>query len=232
MFKPDIMADINGNNLKSKEFTMDLGVFKYFDPGKQIQIYIYIYILADEKVVSSSGNTVLYSMLGLLSFNLLVAIVCSSSMSFLFPLFNMLQLINLMPLLEVDLPENLRSFIGIYLQFANLKFDFMYNPFHKWGIIDLTEVNYNPLNDNFERNGIMSKAFLVNYGGQLIFWTIIIFLYIPISIIAKCCGWSKFKELKRAYEYGVLLTSFSEAFVEFALLSFLTMFQVQIYHLF
>ena len=182
--------------------------------------------------MKSSGNTVLYSMIGLLSFNVLVAVVCSSGMSFLFPLFNMIQLINLMPLLELNLPENLRTFIGKYLQFANLKFDFMYNPFHTWNMINLSEVNNRPLNDNFESNGLMSKAFLVNYGGQLIIWTVIIALYIPITGIAKCCKWQIFINLKRAYEYGVLLTSFSEAFLEFSLLSFLNIYQVIYMHIY
>ena len=180
-------------------------------------------------MVNTSGNTVLYSMLGLLSFNILIAIICSGSMSFLFPLFNMIQLITLIPLLQLDLPENLRSFIGHYLQFANLKFDILFNPFHRWNIIDLTEVLNNPLNDNFEKNDLKSRALIVNYGGQLILWTVVIFLYIPITIIAKCCKIRKFQELKNYYEFAVLLTSFSEAFVEFTLLAFLNSFQVYIY---
>ena len=147
-------------------------------------------------------------------------------MSFLFPLFNMIQLIVLLPLLEINLPENFKSFINNYLQFANFKFDFLFNPFHRWKIIDLSEVNINPLNDNFERNNLQSKALIVNYGGQLIIWTILNFFYVPIYICAKCCGCKKFKELKSAYEYAILLTSFSEAFVEFALLSFLNIYQV------
>ena len=177
-------------------------------------------------MTKSSGNSVFYSMLGLLTLNLLIAFICAGSMSFLFPLFNMIQLITLLPLLQIDLPENLRAFIRDYLQFANFHFDFLYNPFHRWNIINLAEVNNNPLNENFELNGIESRILIVNYGGQLVIWTIIAFLYIPICLINKCTGWKKFKELKTAYEYAVLLTSFSEAFVEFTLLSFLNLYQV------
>ena len=166
-------------------------------------------------------------MMGLLSFNLIIAIVCSSSMSFLFPLFNMIQLVTMLPLLEVTIPENLRSFIRHYLQFANFKFDILYNPFHKWNIINLGEVNNNPLNENFESNDLASRSLIVNYGGQLVIWTVIILLYFPIAFLAKFCDCKRLKELKCAYEYNVLITSFSEAFVEFALLSFLNMYQVQ-----
>ena len=148
-------------------------------------------------------------------------------MSYLFPLFNMIQLIIFIPLLELEgLPENFRIFINDYLQFANFQFDFLYNPFHKWNLIDLSEVNSNPYNDNFEKNDLHSRALIVNYGGQLMFWTILIVLYFPILILAKCCKFKKFIELKRSYEYGVLITSFSEAFLEFTLLSFLNITQV------
>ena len=138
----------------------------------------------------------------------------------------MIQLITLMPLLEIYFPENLRSFIITYLQLANFKFDFMYNPFHSWGIINLSDVNDNPYNENFELNQIHSRALIVNYGTQLLLWGIIISLYIPISICSKCFKCKKFKQLKSAYEFGVLFTSFNEAFVEFALLSFLNITQV------
>ena len=168
-------------------------------------------------------------MLGLLTINLIIAIVCSSSMSLLFPLFNMIQLITILPLLQINLPENFRTFIREYLQFANLKFDFLFNPFHNWKLLDLSEVNYNPFNDNFADNDVQSRSLMVNYGTQLMIWTFIAFLYIPIVIISKCCGCKKMKELKNAYEYAVILTSFSEAFVEFGLLSFLNLFQVSIY---
>ena len=147
-------------------------------------------------------------------------------MSFLFPLFNMIQIICLLPLLQVPLPLNLKAFISYYLQFANFKFDFLFNSFHRWKIIDLSEVNINPLNPNFEENDIKSRAFLVNYGGQLVIWTIVIFLYIPIALLAKFCRWKKFRELKSAYEFTVLLISCSEAFLEFTLLAFLNLFQV------
>ena len=193
-------------------------------------VYIYIYIYIDDKeVVDSSGNAVLYSMLGLLTLNLIIAIVCSSSMSLLFPLFNMIQLITLSPLLQLNLPENIRSFISEYLQFANLKFDFLFNPFHNWKLLDLSEVINNPFNDNFAANDLKSRSLLVNYGTQIMIWSFVAFLYIPISIFAKCCKCKKMLELKSAYEYGVLFTSFSEAFVEFTLLSFLNLFQVSIY---
>ena len=153
-------------------------------------------------------------------------------MNILLPLFNLIQLILLIPLLTLELPENLRIFISDYLQFASFNFAFLYNPFHRWKLIDLSEVNYNPLNDNFDENGVKSRSLMVNYGGQLILWTLTIVLYIPITILAKCCKIRKFQELKRAYEYGVLITSFTEAFLEFTLLSFLNLTQVYIYILY
>ena len=180
-------------------------------------------------MTSSSGNSILYSVMALLTINILIAVICAGSMSFLFPLFNMIQLITLLPLLQINLGENLRAFINDYLQFANFRFEFLYNPFHRWNIMNLAEVNNNPLNENFQLNNLQSRALIVNYGGQLVIWTIIAFLYFPICILAKCCKINKFKELKNSYEFGVLLTSFSEAFVEFILLSFLNLYQVIIY---
>ena len=176
-------------------------------------------------MVDSSGDAVMYSMIGLLSINIIIAIVCSSSMSLLFPLFNMIQLITILPLLQINLPENFRAFIREYLQFANLKFDFLFNPFHNWKVLDLSSVNSNPYNENFADNDLQSRALIVNYGTQLMIWTLVALSYIPIVIFSKCCGCKKLKEIKSAYEYAVLLTSFSEAFVEFSLLSFLNLFQ-------
>ena len=138
-------------------------------------------------MVNSSGNTVFLSMIALLSINVIIALICAGSMSFLFPLFNMIQLICLMPLLEVSLPENLRSFIEEYLHFANFNFNFLFNPIHRWGLIDLTEIINNPLNQNFKENGLLSRVFLVNYGGEMVIWLTIAFAYIPIFICAKLC---------------------------------------------
>ena len=157
--------------------------------------------------------------------NLLLAIIFACSLSLLLQLFNMIQLILFIPLLELEIPENLRLFISDYLQFSHFNFEFLYNAFHRWGIIDLSEINYNPLNEKFALNGLKSRVLIVNYGGQLVIWSFVIFLYIPISLLAKC-KIKKFIELKRAYEYGVLIASFSEAFLDFTLLSFLNITQV------
>ena len=211
--------------MHGQEFSMILNQFKYIDPSI-IYIYIYIICIDDGNTVDSSGNTILYSMMALLTINIFISVICVSSMNTLLPLFNMIQLIVLMPLLEINLPENLRAFIRQYLQFANFKFEFLSNPFHNWGIFDLSEINNCPLNDNFEENGIHSKALIINYGGQLIIWIFIIFLYFPIALLAKCCKWKFFIQLKKSYEYAILLTSFSEAYAEFALTSFLNIYQV------
>ena len=164
--------------------------------------------------------------MGAFFFQLIICILFAGSMNLLLPLFNLIQLILLIPLLTLELPENLRIFIKDYLQFASFNFVFLPNPFHRWKFIDLSEVNYNPLNDNFEENGVKSRPLMVNYGGQLMLWTLTIVLYIPITVLAKCCKNPIFLKLKRAYEYGVLITSVSEAFLEFTLLSFLNITQV------
>ena len=164
--------------------------------------------------------------MGLFALNLLIVIVCAGSMSFLFPLFNLIQLLTLLPLLELYLPQNLKTFISDYLQFANFHFGFFPNPVHNFEILDLSEVNIDPYTQKFAENDIHSRSLIVNYGEQLMFWTIMISLYIPITFFAKCCKIKKFQELKRAYEYGVLITSFSEAFLEFTLLSVLNLTKV------
>ena len=143
-------------------------------------------MLGDKKLVESTGNSMLYSGIGILCLNILLAIIFASSLSFMLNLYNMIQLILLIPLLEIKIPENLRVFITDYLQFAHFNLEFLYNAFHQWKIIDLSEVNYNPLNDNFELNGVKSRALIVNYGGQLIIWSVILFFYIPIILLAKC----------------------------------------------
>ena len=89
-------------------------------------IYIYIYI-AEKESVKGMGNTILFAMIGTLSINVALAIVCSSSLSMLIPLFNLIQLISLIPLFEIILPENLRMFISEYLMFSHFQFGFLYN---------------------------------------------------------------------------------------------------------
>ena len=180
-------------------------------------------------MVKSSGTYIQYLTMITFLLQLLICIFFAGSINILLPLFNLIQLILLIPLLELELPENLRVFISEYLQFASFNFEFLYNPFHRWNLIDLSEVNINPFNDNFEENDVKSRSLMVNYGGQLMLWIITILLYIPITILAKCCKIQKFQKLKRDYEYGVLITSFIEAFLEFTLFSFLNLTQVYIY---
>ena len=170
--------------------------------------------------------------MGAFFLQLLICILFAGSMNFLLPLFNLIQLLLLIPLLQLYLPENLRIFIREYLGFASFNFDILYNPFHRWKFIDLSEVNVNPLNDNFAKNDVKSRALIVNYGGQLVLWTLTIILYVPITIFAKCFKCRILQELKRSYEYGVLITSFSEAFLEFTLMSFLNLTQVYIYNIY
>ena len=214
--------DKENNTLESKRFKITLNKTPYINPS----INIIDILLADKSLIEGAGETLMYSVLGLFNLNIILAIIFSSAMCYLLPLFNLIQLIALIPLLQIAIPENLRMFITDYLMFAHFKFDFLINPFHRWGLIDLSEVNYNPLNNNFEENGVNSRAYIVNYGGQLVIWAIIIVFYGPITIFAKVCKFKKFIKLKKAYEYEVLFTAFNEGYLELTLLSFLNIYGV------
>ena len=155
-----------------------------------------------------------------------MAIACSSSLSLMWALLNMLQLINLIPLLNVPLPENLRIFIGEYLKFSHFRFDFLDNVFHKWNIINLSEVNDTPFNSRFADNDCRSQAFLVNYGGTLMFWAFILALYPIAWAFAKCTKLNFFIKIKKSYEFTILFTAFNEAYLEFTLFSFINLYMV------
>ena len=189
-------------------------------------------MLDGKAVAKSSGTTIQYSTLSILIFNIVLTFFFTISIAIIFPIFNFIQLILFIPLLELELPKNFRLFITDYLQFVNFNFEFLYNLFHDWGIIDLSEIRENPLNENFLINDIRSRAFIINYGGQFMIWLIILFLYFPITFIAKTCKFKMFIQLKKSYEFGVLLTTFIESFLGLSLFSVLNITHVNYSYLY
>ena len=188
--------------------------------------YINAYI-EDETLASASGQVTKYAMLGALTLNLAVVVFCSGSICLLLPLFNLIQLISLLPLLQANIPQNLKLFINNYLMFAHFNFDFLYNPLHKSGLMDLSAVNYHPFNKNFEENNITSRAFLVNYGGGIIIWIIIGCIYLLFNILNKFFPKiTKFQKIKNSFEYAVILTTFLEGYSLFSLFSLINFYEV------
>ena len=193
----------------------------------QVDIFIYIYIyIEEEESVRGMGNTIQWSIMGTLSINLLLAILVSSSLSLLIPLFNLIQLISFIPLLEIRLPENLRMFISDYLMFSHFQFPFSQNPLHSWGITDMSDVMNKPYSDNFAAQNIHSKSFAVNYGGQLFIWGTFIAVYIFIRILYIIWKNERLHKMKQAFEYGIFNTLLVEGYIDSSLFAILNLYNV------
>ena len=141
----------------------------------------------------------------------------------------MLQLINLMPLLMVDLPENFRIFINDYLKWSNFRFPWLENFFQQTGILDLTELENNPLHPKFAENGYESRSILINYGGQMFLWVCLLSFYPVIWFLAKCTKFKFFIKLKESYEFTAIITALNESFMEISLVMGISLWEVLLY---
>ena len=131
------------------------------------------------------------------------------------------QIISFIPLLKLDIPENLRIFLTNYLSLFNFKLPISSG----WATLGI--IKEDPLNQRFADNGYEYKDFFANFALELFIWLIILCCY-PISwLAAKITKMKFFINLKNSYQYSMLLRTLHETFIELSLCAFLNLYSVR-----
>ena len=214
------------NLLLDPQLIANLHQYTYLPESTSIYIYI-----EEKDLAVDTGTAIMNGGIGFFSLTLLLQVFFSMSMNVMWALINMLQLINMMPLLMIDLPENLRIFITEYLGWANLHIPWLHNFFHQWGVIDLSTLEDNPINHKFGENGYKSRSILVNYGGQMVLWGCLLAFYPFICLLARCTKLKFFIRLKKAYKYTTIITALNESFMEISLVMLISIWDVSAYNI-
>ena len=130
------------------------------------------------------------------------------------------QIISFIPLLKLDIPENLRIFLTNYISLFNFKIP----PTFGW--INLGIFKEDPLNQRFEENGYEHKAFFPNFYIELFIWMLILCCYPASYLAAKITNMKFFINLKNSYRFTMLLRTLHETFIELWLCTFLSLYAV------
>ena len=138
----------------------------------------------------------------------------------------MLQIISLIPLLNIPLPRNLHLFILNYLTWYNFRFTYFDNYIHNSQIFNLSQINDNPLNERFEENGYKSLSIIINFTGQILIGIFLFGLYPPLNLLAKITSRKLFVRAKQIYEYKLSLFALNECFMELTLVFLISLYQV------
>ena len=105
----------------------------------------------------------------------------------------------------------------------------MHNFFHKAKILDLSSLEDQPVHPRFAENGYESKSILINYGGQIFMWILLLCLYPVFWVLAKTTKIKFFVRIKESYEYNAIFTAMTESFMELSLVVLISTWQVYIY---
>ena len=224
------IEDLNENKLENPILKGNLNKFSYISESIYIyiyNIYIYIYKYIDDRIFSEiSGSIIFYGCLGILTVGIASALLFGFGLGIMFSFVSMLQLLCLIPTMSLNLPNNLLYFINNYLRWANFRFSYFNNFLNKIGVINLNSVNNQALSKYLAENDYSSKSILVNYGGQIFLLLIIFSLYPLFRLGFKLTKLNIFKIVSKAYEYRIPLMAANLAYVEFSVVSMISLFQV------
>jgi hypothetical protein len=139
-------------------------------------------------------------------------------------LINGIQLLNLLLLMNMNIPENLRTFLSDYLGFAC--FDFFGAPFTT-GIKGMDFDSFNTtFNGRFEENGYETRSVILNYESQLLVW-IIYLASIPFVLLgAKYFKFKVLLRIKEGFLFNTVILALIECYSEITLVTFLNCYEV------
>ena len=140
---------------------------------------------------------------GTMYFSLIVNFLLQASLSEIFALFEILQMIVLVPLFKIILPANAATFFKTLMDIA--AFDFIENIEPLSWLVG-TDTPSEPVNGNFEALGLETTRFLSNLGTQFYFF----FVYIAGSVltnflVALKIGGTKVSNFHRRMHFGSLI---------------------------
>ena len=110
-----LVSDLASNRLSTFQWSVGLNPFAYETPE-------------EIEVVNSTGNSIGGFTILTFLVNLLISLILSGSLEAMWNLVNILQLINLLPLLSLYFPPNIVRMFG-YFAFANAESDTFQNLF-------------------------------------------------------------------------------------------------------
>ena len=169
---------------------------------------------------------IMYGCMGVFSIGLISTLMFGFGTNMMFSFVGMLQLLCLIPIMSINLPNNLLHFINNYLKWANLRFSFLNNFLDKMGLINLDSVNNQSLSTYLDESDYSSKSILVNYGGQIFIYLIIFSCYPLFRLGYKLTKLNLFKTMSKAYEFRIPLIISNLAYVEFSVVSMISLWQV------
>ena len=148
-----------------------------------------------------------------------------SALEHMLNLLNFLQIIYLIPFMELNLPPFLVDFLTDYLGFTNLRFDFIPNPFFElFKILD-----NDPINPRFANNGYKSKSILLLYGQQILYMIIYLMLW-PVAKFLNFITKGKYSFIRKwkiSYKYNGLISFFSFSYLPCCLVTLISIHQLE-----
>ncbi len=144
--------------------------------------------------------------MGTFLINLVVSQLLNGSIEAMWNLLNILQVINLLPLLSLYFPPNVTRMFGFFA-FANAESDTMQNLFEDY-VIDGDNLRRESYSPRFEELGYESTSILINSGSQLFLSGIILIVYPLVFALSKveatcfkCC--SCVRNFEQAYRFNM-----------------------------
>ena len=174
-----------------------------------------------EGAATKTGEGIKYGSYSVIAISIGLQFALGSVLDYMINLLYFLQIISFIPLMDLNLPPFLTQFIGGYLKFANLQFDFIPNPF-----IPLFHILDNdPLNSQFASNGYQSKSLFLTYGQQLIYMIAYLLCW-PLAIILNCITKNKYaflRKWKQSYKYNGMIGFFAYSYIFCSFVTFLSL---------
>ena len=171
-----------------------------------------------------TGSSVQFGSYAAIALSIILQIAFGNALDYMINLLYFLQIICLIPLIQLNLPPFLSHFISGYLTFANLQFDFIPNPFKPF----FEMLDHNPVNSDFASNGYESKSILLIYGQQLMYMIVYLALW-PFAILLNYLAKGKYsfiRKWKEGYKYSGLIGFFSYSYILCSLVTFISLHQV------
>jgi hypothetical protein len=214
-----IYVDNTGNGIITLPLTGSLPVYEYIDPATKAKL-------------DAAGDTSMLATFGGMAINLGISLVFGGSISAMWTMVNTIQLISLLPLMDVNWPnivvlvfEKMLSSHGESTAIPNLIYDKFLNR------TDSTLQMEGALNERFASYGWEVSNFIYLSGRKILIWSAIIITY-PLVLYMKKKYANKHKYCKlwiaaeQKYRYTLLLRGVIMSYASMYLASTLNIFKM------
>lgn len=207
-----LFQDLQGNSGLNNALNVTLPYNFYLTEGEQ-------------QFIELTGNTFSTATMSGLLINLAVAMILGTTMEAMWSLLNAVQLLNFLPLINVDVPANMNALFEL-LGFANMDIQLVEEAFVNY-MIEADELEQEPYNEHFEDYGLESHSILVNSAAPLMLWALVVFTFpfsFAFSKILPCHNAKrKFRSIIDGYTYNTLLRALIESYLDLIISSSVNM---------